>query len=187
MAAGAGNARLAGRRSPSAARWQLSMAAPALALDCSGRAQAVHSVAGSTMRRAHSSFGKHQLAVLAGGILLLDAGIAFPGVTRSAKRGHFVGCSNPVRFRLTLRGSVLDALSVAGVTVQPLFGMRVRQKVLHCLTVTYFAIVASLLLPIREAAANNEQQNCSDPVHRPSITAFGNHAQSTPTLNPRQG
>ena len=57
-----------------------------------------------------------------------------------------MGCGNPVGLRMPLGIPVLDALSMTGVAIQTLFGMWVRQKVLHGFGVTHFAEVMSFLV-----------------------------------------
>jgi len=57
-----------------------------------------------------------------------------------------MGCCNAVGFGVPLGTPVLDTLSMACIAIQPLFGMRMRQKILHRFGVTYLAEVTSLLV-----------------------------------------
>ena len=57
-----------------------------------------------------------------------------------------MGCGNAVRFGVPLGTPVLDTRAMTGVAIQTLFGMRMRQKVLHGFAVTDFAEVAGFLV-----------------------------------------
>ena len=57
-----------------------------------------------------------------------------------------MGCGNAVGFGMALGTPVLDTLSMTGIAIQPLFGMGVRQEVLHGFAVAHFAEVASFLI-----------------------------------------
>ena len=56
-----------------------------------------------------------------------------------------MGCGNAVWVGVSLGTPVLDTLSMTGVAIQALFGMGMRQEVLHDFAVTHFAEVARFL------------------------------------------
>ena len=101
---------------------------------------------GSTVRGTNPGLRQHQLPVLTGGVLLLDRAASLPRVTPPAQRRNLMGRGNAVRFGVPLGTPVLDTLSMTGVAIQALFGMRMRQKVLHGFAVTHFAEVTGLLI-----------------------------------------
>ena len=112
---------------------------------------------GSTVRGADSGLRQHQLAVLTGGVLLLDRAAPLPRVTSAAQLRNLMGCCNAVRFGVPLGTPVLDTLSVACVAIHPLFGMRMRQKILHRFGVTYLAEVTSFLV-CRDGRAQRQNE-----------------------------
>src|SRR5512138_1665091 len=101
---------------------------------------------GSTVRGTDSGLRQHQLPVLTGGVLLLDRAASLPRVTSPAQRRNLMGCGNAVRFGVPLRASVLNTLPMTGVAIQTLFGMRVREKILHRFGVTHLAEVTDFLI-----------------------------------------
>ena len=71
-----------------------------------------------------------------------------------------MGCGNAVRFGVPLGASVLDTLSMASVAIQTLFGMGMRQKVLHGFAVAHFAELTGFL--VRQEGRTQGQNEKTD-------------------------
>jgi hypothetical protein len=55
-------------------------------------------------------------------------------------------CGNTIGLGMSLRSPMLNALSMAGVAIQTLFGMWMGQKVLHGFAVTHFAEISGFFV-----------------------------------------